>query len=125
DIARQLLEAQAEAEGMADRTALTHGRQDVLAQALCQDAGFLAHAHALALEAQLLDRLGARSGMDPVLSPLVQELAAGANAAVAALAMGVLAAQARFVQYHRRMELPLRDLPAELFHNALLALRHE
>src|SRR5438045_7232646 len=38
NIARQLLEAQAEAEGMTDRTALTHGRQDVLAQALCQDA---------------------------------------------------------------------------------------
>jgi hypothetical protein len=125
DVARQLLEAQAEAEGIADRTALTYGRQDSLAQAMCQDPGFLAHAHALAIEAQLIERLSARSGMDPVLSPLVQELAAGANGAAAALAMQVLAAQARFVQYHRRMELPLRDLPAELFHKALLALRHE
>jgi hypothetical protein len=79
----------------------------------------------LAIEAQLLARLSARSGMDAVLTPLVQELAAGPNAALAGLAIAVLAAQARFVQYHRRMELPLRDLPAGLFHTALLALRHQ
>jgi len=125
DIGRQLLEAQAEAAGLDDRTAFTRERQDALAQSLCEDAGFLAHAHALAIEAQLLERLSVRTAMDPILTPLVQELAAGSNAAVAGLAMTVLAAQARFVQYHRRMELPLRDLPAELFHKALLALRNE
>jgi hypothetical protein len=37
--------------------------------------------------------------------------------------MTVLAAQARFVQHYRRMELPLRDLPGDLFHTALQALR--
>jgi len=56
---------------------------------------------------------------------LVQELAATADAGVAGLAMAALAAQARFLQYQNRMELPLRDLPAELFHKALLVLKQE
>ena len=37
--------------------------------------------------------------------------------------MAVLAAQARFIQHHRRMALPLAELPGDLFHAALLALR--
>lgn len=123
DIARQLLEAQAEAAGFADRRALADERADELAGLLFEDAPFLAHAHALALEGQLLERLRARSGVDPVLTPLVQELAAGANAAVASLAITVLAAQARFLQHHRRLEMPLRDLPGDLFHRALTLLR--
>lgn len=125
DIARQLLEAQAVAAEARDRVAFVAARDDALAARLCGQEAFLAHAHALALEAQLLDRLQARSGIDPVLSPLVQELAAGSQAGVAGLAMNVLAAQARFVQYHRRMELPLRDLPGDLFHKSLLALREQ
>jgi hypothetical protein len=87
DIARQLLEAHAEAAGAADRTGFMAAREDALAARLCGDEAFLAHAHALALEAQLLERIEARSGIDPVLSSLVQELAAGDDAAVAGLAM--------------------------------------
>ena len=124
DVARQLLDAHAEASSASDRPAFVSEHQDALAQRLFGDGAFLGHAHALALEGQLIERIQARSGIDPVLSPLVQETAAG-SAAAAGLAMNVLAAQARFVQYHRRMELPLRDLPAELFHKALLSFRSQ
>ena len=125
DVARQLLEAHAEAAGAPNRARFVAPRQDSLAVRLFSQGALLTHAHALAVEAQLLGRLQARSGIDRVLTPLVQELAAGTNAAAAGLAMNVLAAQARFVQYQRRMELPLRDLPAELFHQSLVALREQ
>jgi hypothetical protein len=123
DVARQLLEAQAEAAEAPDRGGFIAERQDELVLPLFDDAAFLSHAHALAVEAQLLDTLRLRSDLDPVLTPLVQETAADSHAAMAGLAMAVLAAQARFVQHQRRMELPLRDLPGELFHKALLTLR--
>ena len=61
-------------------------------------------------------RLEARSGIDPVLSPLLQALIASDNSATAATAMAALAAQARFMQQQRRMELSLGELPPELFH---------
>ena len=122
-VARQLLFAQAAAAGALDRAKYAEDRQDELAQALFEDTTFLAHAHALTLEAQLAERLQARSGIDSVLSPLVQELAAAREMDMAALAMAVLAAQARFMQHHRRMELPLGELPGDLFHRALLLLR--
>jgi hypothetical protein len=122
-VAAQLRFAQAEAAGALDRAKYADERQDELAQALFEDTSFLAHAHALTLEAQLAERLQARSGIDAVLSPLVQELAAAREMDTAALAMAVLAAQARFMQHHRRMELPLGELPGDLFHRALLLLR--
>jgi hypothetical protein len=75
------------------------------------------------IEAQLAERLQARSGIDSVLSPLVQELIAAKEGDMAALAMTVLAAQARFMQHHRRMELPLGELPGDLFHKALVLVR--
>jgi hypothetical protein len=58
-----------------------------------------------------------------VLTPLVQEHVASKDAGTAGLAMAVLAAQARFQQHYRRMELPLRELPGDLFHQALVLLR--
>ena len=122
-VASQLLFAQAGAAKVADRAGYVAGRQEDLAQALFEDTAFLAHAHALTLEAQLAERLQARSGIDSVLSPLVQELAAAKDMDTAALAMTVLAAEARFMQHHRRMELPLGELPGDLFHKALLLLR--
>ncbi len=122
-VAAQLLFAQATAAGALDRAKYAGERKDALAQALFEDTAFLAHAHALTLEAQLAERLQARSGIDAVLSPLVQELAAAKEMDMAALAMAVLAAQARFMQHHRRMELPLGELPGDLFHKALLLLR--
>ncbi|HYD25245.1 MAG TPA: hypothetical protein VEB68_10635 [Croceibacterium sp.] len=123
DVAAQLLFAEAAADDARDRAGYVAERRDGLAQALFEDTAFLAHAHALALEAQLSERLQARSGIDAVLPPLVQELAAAKDPAMAGLAMSLLAAQARFMQHFRRMELPLRELPGDLFHKALLALR--
>lgn len=92
-----------------------------LVEALMADAVVLAHCHALAAESLAAERLQQRHGIDPVLSPLLQELIASEDTAVAALAMAALAAQSRFMQSQRRMELVLDELPAELFH-AVLAL---
>ncbi len=124
-IASQLLFAQGAAADALDRARYAADRQEDLAQALFEDTDFLAHAHALTLEAQLTERLQGRSGIDSVLTPLVQELAAAKEMDVAGLAMAVLAAQARFMQHHRRMELPLGELPGDLFHQALLLMRSQ
>lgn len=123
DVAGQLLFAQAMAARVADPGAYIAELQDGLAQALSEDGTFLSHAHALVLEAQLTERLETHGGLDPVLPPLIQELAADPDPATAELAMAVLAAQARFLQHCRRMALPLRELPGDLFHKALLMLR--
>jgi hypothetical protein len=123
DVAGQLLFAQAMAARAADPGSYISERQDELAQALSEDGTFLSHAHALVLEAQLTERLAAHSGLDPVLPPLIQELAADPDPTTAERAMAVLAAQARFLQHSRRMALPLRELPGDLFHKALLMLR--
>jgi hypothetical protein len=123
DVARQLLHAQAEAARIAERAAFLDEREDALAGALANEPAFLAHVHALTIEAKLTLQLQARSNIDPVLCPLLQELVASRDDVVAGSAMAVLAAQARFIQHHRRMALPLGELPADLFHSALLALR--
>ena len=123
DVAAQLLFVQGEAAEVRDRPAYIDERQEDLAQALFEDSDFLSHAHALTVEAQLIERLHTRSGIDPVLSPLIQELVASKDGGAAGLAMAVLAAQARFQQHYRRMELPLRELPGDLFHRALVLLR--
>lgn len=94
---------------------------DALAESLAGDNALLAHVHILALEGQLADRFAQRLSLDPVLSPLLQELIASDDAVVADLAMTTLAAQARFVQCQRRMELPLAELPADLFRAVLRA----
>ena len=124
-VAAQMLFADAAAADAPDLARYAAERQDALAQALFEDTDFLAHAHALTLEAQLTERLQGRSGIDAVLTPLVQELAAAREMDVAGLAMAVLAAQARFMQHHRRMELPLGELPGDLFHRALELLRSQ
>lgn len=122
DIAFQLLFATAEAAGLRDRTQLLEEQRDALAATLFADTDFLSHAHALTLEAQLTERLQRRSGVDSVLSSLLQDQTAVADPGQAGLAMMVIAAQARFMQRFRRMEMPLAELPGELFHRALLAL---
>ena len=58
-----------------------------------------------------------------MLSPLLQVLIGEGGAATGGLAMAALAAQARFAQAQRRMELPLGELPGELFHAALQTVR--
>lgn len=89
---------------------------EACADALLEDEALLAFCHALASEGLLAERLQQRQSLDPVLSPLLQELIASEDPAIASLAMSVLAAQSRFVQTQRRMELPMGELPAELFH---------
>ena len=106
-----------------DREAFVQKSEAALAAPLIEDAAFLAHAHTLVLEAQLAERLHQRSGIDPVLCALVQELAASSDPEKAGLAMQVLAAQARFVQHQRRMEWPIGELPGDLFHKAMLVLQ--
>src|SRR5690606_32025816 len=123
DLASQLLHAEAEAGEVSDRAAYVGERQDELARVLIEQGSFLAHAQALVLEAARAERLQALSGIDAVLPPLVQELAARDDETTAALAMALLAAQARFMQHRRRMELPMRELPGDLFHAALMVLR--
>ena len=123
DVARQLLHARAEAAGIADRSAYLAENEGALAKALFNEPALLGHVHALTLEAQIALRMQSRSNIDPVLTPLLQELVASKDTATAGTAMAVLASQARFVQHHRRMSLPLGELPVDLFHKALLALR--
>ncbi|HSF12727.1 MAG TPA: hypothetical protein VLA50_07110, partial [Erythrobacter sp.] len=96
---------------------------DTLVNLLLEDAPLLGFCHALANEGLLADRLQQRHAIDPVLSPLLQELIASDNAAVAGLAMSALAAQSRFIQSQRRMELPLGELPAERFHAVIARAR--
>jgi len=122
-LARQMLFELAEVLGKPDRGDWVDERQDALATQLLEETAFLGHAHAFCIEAQLAERLQQRSGIDPVLSPLMQELAASKDQALAAAAMRVVAAQARFMQHQRRMELPLAELPAELFHMATKMLK--
>lgn len=123
DLAAQLLAAAAGRDPAvrlpadADRRA-----HDALADALAGDPLLLAHCHALAAESLTAERLHQHHGLDPVLSPLLQELIAAEDPLVAELAMNTLAAQSRFIQSQRRMELPLSELPAELFH--ALTARH-
>ncbi len=123
DVARQLLDARSgEGEGAAPGQ---HSSVEIqaLIDGFAVQQGFLAHAHGLALEWQLTQRLQARLSLDPVLSPLLQALIASTEPPVAASAMALLAAQARFAQNQRRMHLPLGELPGDLLHAALVALR--
>jgi hypothetical protein len=123
DIARQLLLAQAAADDARDRMVYVASRQDDLARALLADTALVAHTHALTFEAHLVEQLYERSGIDPVLTPLVEDLAGAQDPGSAGLAMAALAAQARFQQHCRRMELPLGELPGELFHRVLVVMR--
>lgn len=118
-VASEMLVAQAEAGGIDDPHAFAQARGEALAEALARDLGFLGHCHALTLEYRLAAQLERRNGIDPVVSPLMQALIASPGAETAQLAMMLLAAQARFVQRQRRMELPLAELPAALHAHAL------
>jgi len=123
DLAAQLLDEQALAAGQSDSREHDPELVAALISAFVGHPGFLAHVHALALEWQLTERLQARLALDPVLSPLLQALVASPEAPTAAAAIALLAAQARFAQAQRRMQLPLTELPGDLIHAALLALR--
>lgn len=121
--AAQLSHAQADAAGLEDRQDFIAERRPAFVESFFGYPALLNHCHALALEWQLTERLQARNGVDPVLSPLLQALIASSEAETASLGMTALAAQARFAQSQRRMELPLTELPGDLFHAALITLR--
>lgn len=123
DVARQLLDAVAAAVNPDERATHDQAALDVMVEALIALPGFLGHAHALALEWRLIEKFQARQALDPVLPPLLQALLASDDATTSALAMKLLAAQARFAQLQRRMQVPLNELPADLLHGVLLAMR--
>lgn len=120
DIAKQLSEA---VMGSHAANEIDPLMLDDLADALASNADLLHHLYALSIEGQITERLAQRSSIDPVLSPLVQELVASDQPEVAELAMAALAAQSRFIQHQRRMALPIGELPAELFLSTLQAMR--
>lgn len=119
DLAAQLLSAQATAAEVRDLAAFLAGHRDGLALALASSADLLAHVHVRVLEAQIAERLQAHNGLDPVTSPLVQQSLGDPDPELAELATAVLTAQGRFMRQVRKMELPLGELPAELFDQAL------
>lgn len=123
DLSRQLLDAMVSGQGGTER--VEHDPDQVLAlsEALVEQPALLAHVHALALEFQLAERMQARLSIDPVLPPLVQSLIASSDSTQAGLGMALLAAQARFIQAQRRMQLPLAELPGDLLHAAVQAMR--
>lgn len=86
---------------------------DIVAR-LSGHVGLISHCHARAMEWQLSRRLEARSGIDPVLTPMIQALVASSDATTSSTAMSLIAAQARFGQQMQRMELPIAELPEEL-----------
>ena len=97
-------------------------QRDALVDRLAADSALLAFCHGLATEGLLAERLNRQHAIDPVLSPLLQELIASQQPEVAELAMNALAAQSRFIQSQRRMELPIGELPAELFYAVIAML---
>ncbi|WP_459787056.1 hypothetical protein [Alteriqipengyuania sp. 357] len=113
----RLLRVEAEEIGANDVFVYAEARTDALAEELARHASFLGHCHALAIEWQLADRLRRRNGIDPVLSPLLQSLIGSDEAELADAAMGTLAAQARFIEQQKRMEMPLAELPEDQFVN--------
>ena len=124
DLANQILRVQAGCTGDDGRDAFAHRHSEALSEHLQASAELLLHCHALAVEWQVTQRLEEEFGLDPVLSPLMQRMIADADGWISSGAMAALAAQARFVQAQRRMELPIGELPGDLFHRTLLAWRN-
>jgi hypothetical protein len=123
DLARQLLMAYAEEAGAENPFAAASESVAAVAESLLGNPVLLGHVHAQALEWQLTERLHVRNGFDPALSPLLQAQIAATDPSVSETAMATLAAQVRFLQQARRMELPLGELPGDLFQAALQVLR--
>ena len=119
DLARQLIQA-AQGDPLAP---VEDGLPEHLAASLADCLPLLRHLHAMAMEWHMTERLVERLGLDPVLSPLVQALVASDEPEMAATAMHLLAAQARFGQQSRRMQIALTELPGDVLHAALQIMR--
>lgn len=124
DVARQLVQALGEAAGHADAAAWARTAGPGLAEMLSANQPLLYHLHMLAVEWHLADRLQGQLGIDPVLTPLLQDIIASPDPDMAARGMNLLAAQARFGQSVRRMQIPLTELPADL-HLMTLAIMQD
>ncbi|SLJ89133.1 hypothetical protein [Novosphingobium mathurense] len=122
DLANALLDALAQSAGQPDRAVHPADEVSLLTRAFLKNQALLSHLHALALEWQLTERLQTRLALDPVVSPLLQSFVSAREGAMQDLAMKFLAAQARWCQSQRRMKLSLFELPADLFHEALVTL---
>ena len=123
DLARQVLVAQASVTGPSGCDAFVARHHDSLSEHFKASTDLLSHCHALSVEWQLAERLETEIGLDPVMPPLLARILSEGDATASSAAMAILAAQARFAQSQRRMELPLGQLPGDLFHQALLAWR--
>lgn len=123
DLARQLLDALAEARGSTERVEHAEENLAPFVEALSRVPGLVSHLHALSMEFQLAERLHDRLALDSVLPPLVQALLASTEATTSSLAMNLLAAQVRFQQSQRRMQAPIAELPADLMHAVLVVMR--
>jgi hypothetical protein len=121
DLALQLLDAMASGDAVTPEPAPE--ALEAVATLLAAQPDLLAHLHALAIEWQLTERLEFRLSVDPVLTPLLQALIGSTDPEVARPAMALLAAQARFAQGQRRMQLAVGELPGDLLHSALLAFQ--
>jgi len=123
DVARQLVQAMGEAAGHADAAAWAREAGPGLAEMLAARQPLLHHLHMLAVEWQLTEKLQGRLAIDPVLTPLLQDVIASPDPDLAARGMNLLAAQARFGQQVRRMQIPLAELPTRLHEIALAAMQ--
>ena len=123
DLAHQLLVARARASGEVEPVDHAAEQFAALADALSANQALLGHLHALACEWQLTQQLHARLALDPILSPLLQAQMASPDPETASLAMKLLAAQARYCQQQRRMQLAMTELPGDLLHGVLVAMR--
>lgn len=91
------------------------GEVELLARALADHSLVLGHAHACALEWRATERLHDGVGIDPVISPLVQERVGETGDRT------FLQAQARWCREQRRMQWPLEALPPAVL-EAVLAV---
>lgn len=123
DVARQLVQAMGEAAGHADAAAWAREAGPGLAEMLAAKPPLLHYLHMLAVEWQLTEKLQGRLAIDPVLTPLLQDVIASPDPDLAARGMNLLAAQARFGQQVRRMQTPLGELPTELHEIALATMK--
>lgn len=95
---------------------------DYLADILAADPVLVGYLHAVAIEALITERLEQRASIDPVLSPLWQELIASSDPQTAEIAMQALAAQSRFMQAQRRRQHPVSEMPPATFDRVLRIL---
>lgn len=93
-----------------------------LLRALIDAPALLRHLHATAIEWRMTERLHRRLALDPVVSPLLEELVAHDDVALRDLAAKFATAQARWCHSQRDMRLALTELPREVFRAVLAVL---